>query len=242
MISKANWKTWVILGAAVALFVTSGGLLMASNMGFKINTSLKNNFALGAAPQGDNWRCLPWNSPNTNFTNLCATFTAQGAFKNNVSAFVSNPVTGGVTNVQCSVGSGTLISAPTGIRIRINGTGACPGASCSPSNVVFVGSSNETASFPAIIGSFALGAAPKADNWICPPYHTTWTKAGDVCTAYGFGVGSQTTVTRIDANTGTLTNFQCPNIGTNFSLVIGESIRIRKVPAGNNAALLPPHF
>jgi len=236
MVSKANWKAWVVLGAAVALFVTSGGLLMASNMGFKINTSLKNNFALGAAPQGDNWRCLPWVSPNTTFTNLCTTFSNQGATKANVSAFVINPATGGTTNVTCSIGSATAISAPTGIRIRVLG-GVAP---ASPANVVLVGSSNETATFPSIIGGFALGAAPKGDNWICPPYHTTWAKAGDVCTSFGLGAG--TTITRIEANTGAATNLQCPNIGTNFNLVIGEAIRIRKVPAGNVAPLLPPHF
>jgi hypothetical protein len=236
MISKANWKTWVILGAAVALFVTSGGLLMASNMGFKINTALKNNFALGAAPTGDNWRCLPWNSPNTTFTNLCNTFTAQGATKANVTLATINASTGGTTSVVCSIGSGTALSAPSGVRIRIGG----PTAPASPSNVVIVGSSNETATFPTIIGGFALGAAPKGDNWICPPYHTTWTKASDVCTAFGLAAG--TTIARIESTTGGTQSLTCPSIGTNFSLVIGESIRIRKTPAGNVAPLLPPHF
>jgi hypothetical protein len=240
MVSKANWKAWVILGAAVALFVTSGGLLMASNMGFKINTSLKNNFVLGSAPTGDNWRCLPWNSPNTTFTALCNTFSGQGAAKANVTLATINPSTGGTTSVACSIGSTTALSGPAGVRIRIGGTGACPGATCSPANVVFVGSSNETASFPTIIGGFLLGAAPKGDNWICPPYHTTWTKASDVCTAFGLGAG--TTIARIEATTGATSSLTCPNIGTNFSLVIGESIRIRKTPAGNVAPLLPPHF
>jgi len=240
MISKANWKTWVILGAAVALFVTSGGLLMASNMGFKINTSLKNNFALGAAPTGDNWRCLPWNNPNTTFTNFCNTFTAQGAAKANVTIATINSSTGATTSAACSIGSGTAINPTSGVRIRIGGTGACPGATCSPSNVVIVGSSNETALFPTIIGGFALGAAPKGDNWICPPYHTTWTKASDVCTTFGLGAG--TTITRIESNTGASSTLTCPSIGVNFSLVIGESIRIRKVPAGNVAPVAPPHF
>ncbi len=236
MVSKANWKAWVVLGSAVALFVTSGGLLMASNMGFKINTPLKNNFALGAAPTGDNWRCLPWNSPNTTFTNFCATFTAQGATKANVTIAAINPSTGATTSANCGIGSATAISAPAGVRIRIAGAVA----PASPANVVLVGSSNETATFPTIIGGFLLGAAPKGDNWICPPYHTTWQKAADVCAAFGLGAG--TTISRIESTTGATSSLTCPSIGTNFSLVIGEAIRIRKSTAGNVAPLLPPHF
>ena len=236
MVSKANWKAWVILGAAVALFVTSSGLLMASNMGFKLNTSLQKGFA-APGPKGDNWRALPWNSPNTTFTNLCNTFAAQGATKANVTLATINASTGGVTSVSCAIGSATAIDGRSGVRIRITGTTS----PASPGNVVLVGSSNESLALPTIVGSF-VAPGPKADNWLSVPYHTTWTVAENVCSSFGIGSGAGN-VTRIEATTGGLTSHPCGTTISNFSLVIGEAVRIRKTTAGNGpAGVLPPHF
>jgi len=235
MISKSNWKAWVIMGAAVALFVTSGGLLMASNMGFKINTALQNGF-LAPGPKGDNWRALPWISPNTSYTALCTTFGNAGATKANISLLTVNATTGVTTTVNCAVGNAALIPVGSGIRVRISGA-VVP---ASPANIVLVGSSNETAAFPSIQGGF-LAPGPKGDNWIAPPYHTTWTKASDVCSTFGLLVG-QGTVTRIESTTGVGTTFSCGLAANNFNLVIGESVRVRKTTAGNIVGTLPPHF
>jgi len=235
MISKANWKAWVIMGAAVALFVTSGGLLMASNMGFKINTALQNGF-VAPGPKGDNWRALPWNSPNTTYTALCNTFGSAGATKGNINLTTIAAGTGTPTNVNCAIGSNTLIPVGGGIRIRVNGTTA----PTSPANIVLVGSSNETAAFPTIQGGF-VAPGPKGDNWIAPPYHTTWTKASEVCASFGMGAGSGN-ITRIEGTTGVPTTFSCGLTANNFTLIIGEAIRIRKTTAGNVVGTLPPHF
>ena len=51
MARNANWKTWVILGVAAAILIPSGGLVMASNMGFKINKQLYPSFILAQAPK-----------------------------------------------------------------------------------------------------------------------------------------------------------------------------------------------
>jgi hypothetical protein len=235
MISKATWKVWVIMGAAVALFVTSGGLLMASNMGFKINTALQNGF-IAPGPKGDNWRALPWNSPNTTYTALCTTFANAGATKANLSLLTINPATGVSTTVNCAVGNAALIPVGGGIRVRVSGAAA----PASPANVVLVGSSNETAPFPTIQGGF-LAPGPKGDNWLAIPYHTTSTKASDICTTFGLGVG-QGTVTRVESTTGVATNFSCGLAANNFNLVIGEAVRVRKTTAGNIVGTLPPHF
>ncbi|HEU5182497.1 MAG TPA: hypothetical protein VFW45_17050 [Candidatus Polarisedimenticolia bacterium] len=236
MVSKTNWKAWVVLGAAVALFATSGGILMASNMGFKINTALQNGF-IAPGPKGDNWRAIPWVSPNTTYTAMCNTFAAAGATKANVTIAQINASTGAATSANCAVGSATAIDPTRGVRVRITG-GVAP---ASPTNIVLVGSSNESASFPILQGGF-VAPGPKGDNWLGIPYHTTWTKAQDICTSYGFVLATGVTVARIDAASGAATSFTCGLTANNFNLVIGEAIRIRKTTAGNPAALLPPHF
>lgn len=236
MVSKTNWKAWVVLGAAVALFATSGGILMASNMGFKINTALQNAF-IAPGPKGDNWRALPWVSPNTTYTTLCNTFAAGGATKANVTIAQITASTGATTSFNCAVGSATAIDPTRGVRVRVTG-GTAP---ASPNQIVFVGSSNETASFPILQGGF-VAPGPKGDNWLGVPYHTTWTKASEVCTSYGFVLATGASISRIDSSTGTTTSHTCGLAANNFNLVIGEGIRIRKTTAGNPAALLPPHF
>ena len=65
MVSKMSWKSWVVLGAAVALFVASGGLLMASNMGFKINKALSNGNVTNSN-KGVNFVSIPFNNPYVN--------------------------------------------------------------------------------------------------------------------------------------------------------------------------------
>jgi hypothetical protein len=236
MVSKSNWKAWVVLGAAVALFATSGGILMASNMGFKINTALQSAF-VAPGPKGDNWRALPWNSPNTTYTALCNTFAAAGATKANVTIAQIAAATGTTTSFNCVVGSATAIDPTRGVRIRVTG-GVAP---ASPSNVVLVGSSNETALFPILQAGF-VAPGPKGDNWIGVPYHTTWTKASEVCTTFGYVLASGASIARIASDTGTTTSHTCGLAANNFNLVIGESVRIRKTTAGNTAATLPPHF
>jgi len=235
MVSKANWKVWVIMGAAVALFVTSGGLLMASNMGFKINTALQNGF-VAPGPKGDNWRGLPWNSPNTTYTALCNTFANAGATKANIALLTVNAATGVTTTVNCAVGNAALIPVGAGIRVRV--TGAV--APASPANIVLVGSSNETAPFPTIQGGF-VAPGPKGDNWLAPPYHTTSVNAANICSTFGLLVG-QGTVTRVEATTGVATTHSCGLAANNFNLIIGEAVRVRKNTAGNIVGTLPPHF
>lgn len=207
---------------------------MASNMGFKINKSLQNGFATGGAPKGDNWMALPYSNPYTNFTNLCNAFT--GATKSTITVSTLNPVTGAFTNVNCAVGSATAIASNAGLRVRV--TGATPPAN--PNQVVLVGSSNEAAALPTVLGAFSAAGAPKKDIWISVPYHTTWINAFDICTTLGIGAGAGN-VARINSVTGVTTTANCAVSG-NFGLVIGESVRVRKTAAGDVVGVLPPHF
>jgi len=236
MVSKSNWKAWVFLGAAVALFVTSGGLVMASNMGFKINKFVQNN-QLGLGPKADNWVSLPFNHPYTTMKALCNAFVTTAPLRITISTLA--PATGIFTNFNCLGAGGAAPAGPAGVRVRVVGT--IPAES--PSNVVLVGSSNETQPWPTIFGGF-LGLGPKGDNWISIPYHTTFLKANEICAHLGLGLTAGT-VSRIDATSGAFTNFACGGAvggATNFTLVIGESYRVRKNSAGNVVGSLPPHF
>ena len=158
MVSKMSWKSWVVLGAAVALFVASGGLLMASNMGFKINKALSNG-NVANSNKGVNWVSVPFNNPYTNYRGLCQAFETQfgQAVTPNVNVEEIDASTGAAVNQLClgccpaatptvCGGAGANCNATLvrnaglpGVRIRITGTTAS-----SPTNIVLVGSSIET--------------------------------------------------------------------------------------------------
>jgi hypothetical protein len=258
MLNKSNWKAWIVLGLAVAVLVTSGGLLMASNVGFKINKALT-FVSISGSQKAHNWVSLPYNHPYTNVNGICTALVAKGATKATTFVEILNGSTG---NVQVGSGNCNLSQTATtslnggqvGVRIRMTSTPAI-------GNIVLVGSSNESLTTPTLFVPPAIAGSQKGHNWISVPYHTTWAKASDVCASIGFpcvggtpcaaiiALGNQ--VARIDATTGNTSTFVCGNIATNpanFSLVIGESIRyLRTTCAGGSptcdiAPFLPPHF
>ena len=238
MSRKMNWKSWVILGLAVAVLVTSGTLVMASNMGFKINKQIYNKFQ-ATGPQGSpknlNWISLPYSSPYNNMKTLC---TAMGTTSGGVIIYQLNPSTGVGSSYACGGAIAPVIDPLKGVRITNTGTGA-------PTNAVLVGASDEAKNLPTILGGFVLGQSPKKENWISVPYHTTWVKAEDVCVTLGILAG-QGSVIRINGDPASGTNtitHPCGNTTvSNFSIVIGEAVDIRKTAAGDVVGKLPPHF
>jgi hypothetical protein len=269
MVSKSSWKAWVVLGAAVALFVTSGGLLMASNMGFKINKALARGNVTNTNI-GVSYVSLPFNNPYVTFRGMCKAFVAQYGYSNalaiavNVEQILVNTISNGVArNVNCFACCGdatcvkngnvdcdtALVQAgagggPHATRIRITGT-----ASTSPQSLIMVGSSNEGQKTPGLLQP-SVTNTNIGHNWISIPYHTTYLKANDVCAALGATlVNSAIAIGRIDQS-GVTTSFNCGSSATlavNFSIVIGEGVRVLKtstafppvLPAGG---LLPAHF
>lgn len=235
MARNGNWKTFVILGVAAAILITSGGLVMASNFGFKINKQLYASFLLAAAPKRDNWVSIPFNSPYTDAKKLCA---ALGATTAATTLVQINSTTGGTTvNYPCSLSTVVALNPTAGIRIRSTGT--------TPTSGILVGSSDESKTWPTVLGGFVLAQAPKKDNWLSIPYHTTMVTAENVCATLGIA-GGQGSVIRIngDPTTGANTvTHPCGNTTiSNFSLVIGEAINVRKTAAGDVVGKLPPHF
>jgi hypothetical protein len=238
MSRKMNWKSWAILGLAVAVLVTSGTFVMASNMGFKINKQIYNQYNPLQNPKRLNWVSLPYSSPYTNMKTLC---TALGTTSSKVTIFqLNNPVAGSGSSMTCNLSLTTALDAARGVRITSTEAGVTP-----PINAVLVGSSDETKALPTILGGFNVTLSPKKENWISVPYHTTWVKAEDVCVSLGIGAGSGAVI-RIngDPASGTNTiNHPCGNTSvSNFSIVVGEAVDVRKTSAGDIAGKLPPHF
>jgi hypothetical protein len=227
-----SWKSWVIVGVALAVMTASSGLLMASNMGFKINKAITNGFLGGSAPKGHNWISLPYNHPYPNAKAVC---NALGVVTNAGTATIIDAATGAITNFLCGgAGPGFTVTGTQGLRFTLAGAGV-PSA-------ILVGSSNETAQL-SILDNFLAAQAPKKYNWISVPYHTTWVKANDICVTLGNATNA-VTITRIDAATGGVTNHLCgqgAGGAGNFSLVIGEAVRVTRAGAGV-INFFPPHF
>ena len=266
---KMNWKAWVILGMAVALFVTSGGLLMASNMGFKINRALANASVTGSQ-RGHNWTSIPFNNPYNNYRGLCKAFVDQFGTAVAANVFIGEIlINTGATNgntveqnclgccptaacagagVNCNVlinqAAAPNPNSTPGVRIRVSGTGPS-----SPTNVVLVGSSNETQNLPNVLCHSVTGSN-KNNNWISVPYHTTWTTANDACVTLGTTtLASAVRISRIDG-AGNTFNFNCGTTlpsASNFNIVIGEGLRITKTSPTTGCvfptpSVAPPHF
>ena len=208
----------------------------ASNIGFRFNKGLQLGFT-APGPKADNWLAMPWVSPTSTYTALCNALAAQGFSKANVTLQTIDPTTGNSTSVNCLIGSATGIPAGRAVRMRVIGTAG-------PSSVILSGSHDDTIALPTIVGGFVT-PGPKGDNWLSIPYHTTWKKASDVCTALGATLASGTNISRIDPFTGNTTVFTCglsQGTSSNFVLAPGEGIRIRKSTAGSFAGVFPPHY
>jgi hypothetical protein len=236
MVGK-SWRFYVLLGLVVALLAGTSGLVMASNMGFKINKGLQASFVSTKAPDQDNWVSLPYNSPYNKAKNICLALPSAVA---TVTIEQINPTGGGTLSFGCDA----LASDPANftvnntLGVRIRNSAVIP-----PTSSVFVGSSNESVTLQ-VIGGFVSTKAPDRDNWLNVPYHTTWSLASHVCATLGALGDPSTNVARLEGSTGSTTTYSCaaPVADlSNFSLVIGEAILVRRT-LGNIAPFLPPHF
>jgi hypothetical protein len=180
MVSKRSWKAWVVLGVAVAVFVTSGGLLMASNMGFKINKQIATNGTTGSRVT---WISVPYNNPYLKVRGLCKAFVDTHGWSSALVASISidkiqvgniTPPNGNTVSQSCITCCPTLASncgiltGQCDLNLVHNnaadgagsaGTNGGPAAvritttptATIPVNVVLVGSSQETQNTPKLI-------------------------------------------------------------------------------------------
>lgn len=223
---------WLVAGAA-ALAVISGGLTLGSNMGFKANYSV---IVRGDAPAGDTWIALPFNNPYATASALCSQLglTSTNALADNATVARFDPV----------AGFDTFICGGLGAGFTVMDTGAeCEGIKITETvarNVIVVGSHNPAQTCD-IFGP--RGSAPAGDNWVSLPLHTTSKTAAAICTEAGLtstnALADNATVARFDPTTG-FDTFICGGLGSGFTPVTGESIKITET--AGPSTWLPSHY
>jgi len=227
--SKSKW----LIGGTVAVAMVAGGLALGSNMGFKFNAQIL--LASGTAPKGDNWLSLPDNNPYIKASSVCQSFGLTSTGSNSTRGVVSRLTSssGALANYVCgtsTIGAFTLVKGEA-IKVRnpVTINSIVVGAD-DPSNTIGIQS--------------GVGTAPKFDNWVSVPYHTTAVKASDLCADMGLTAtganASRGVVSRLTTSSGSLANYVCgtSTIGA-FAITVGEGIKVR-----NNAAKswLASHF
>jgi hypothetical protein len=216
-------KLLVPVIVAVSMAVLAGGALHASNMGFKMN---KVSYILGGIGSnvGDNFTSLPFRNPYMNASDVCnALGLGAGGTIQQIDAQFGTP-----SNYTCGAASPFPLISRVGLRAR-NPLATVSG--------ILVGS--HAGGPPGVTFFPFAGAAsvPVGDNQFAVLYHGTAANANDICTQAG--LAGTSTIQRIDAQFGTPFNYTCGG-ATPFSLVLGESVRVRTLTLVS--AFVPPHF
>lgn len=228
--SKSHFTLAVVLVAAA--MVIAGGVVTASNTGFKMNKPLAQS---GAGQIGANWTSVPYFNPYGNVGAFCAQtgLITSGTLRDTVADI--DPVTGVTTTVTCGTAgaNGRAIVAGRGLRIRR------PTTVVGTTSIIIVGSHNPSQSITVPdAGTGAIGTL-----WFSVPYHTTAVTAADLCLSSGLtSAGTlRATIARLNASTGVTTTVTCGTAGAGtLSLVLGEAVAIRE-PNGP-LSFIPAHF
>lgn len=225
---KSHFGLAVVLVAAA--MVVAGGVVTASNTGFKMNKPL----ALpGAGQIGSNWTSIPYFNPYGNLGAFCTQtgLITSGVARDTITDI--DPVNGAVSTVTCGTAAATsrAIFPGRGVRIR-RPTGQS-------GSIIIVGSHNPSLSITVPdAGTGSIGSL-----WFSVPYHTTAVTAADLCLSSGLtstGV-SRATIQRLNASTGAATTVTCGTAAAGtLNLVLGEAVQIRE-PNGP-LSFIPAHF
>jgi hypothetical protein len=146
-----------LLTLSLATVLVAGGLVVASNMGFKFVPNL-------VTPGVDHWLAVPYNNNYSVANDVCKDIGPTAIL---VGRFDSP------TQIRydwtCPWGTSFTVTSGEGLFVRVN-------ASSTP---VIVGSHDPNLTIPQ--GGFTVGV----DNFLSIPYHTTATVANDVCAEVG---------------------------------------------------------
>jgi hypothetical protein len=182
------------------LVLVAGGLVVASNMGFKYVPNL-------TVPLKDYWLSVPYNNNYTVAQDVCDDL---GANTVNVARFDTS--TGLRQDWTCPFGNNFGVVAGEGLFVRVNGT----------TTPTIVGSHDPTLAIP--VGGFTV---PLKDYYLAIPYHTMATVAQDICDEIG---PNAVNVARFDTSTGLRQDWTCPfgnnftvNIGEALAVRVNAS-------------------
>lgn len=210
MLRKNRIGLFAVTAVAASLLV--GGLVVGSNMGFKMNLQLTRGVA--------QWVSIPYISP---YANADAVLTNTMPAGGTVTRFLpTNP-----PSQQFWTGTlGTNFAVVGGEGYQLTPTGTIG----TTYNVIIVGSHDPFQTVPA--GGFIASR----DYLVSIPYHTTFINAGDVLA----DLPSAGTVTRLLKTSPPSVQFWTGSLGTNFGVVLGEAYNVRVV--SNSPGFLPAHF
>ena len=233
---KSHFSLAVVLVAAA--MIVAGGVVTASNTGFKMNKPLEPVGAGGLpAQKGNNWVSVPYFNPYGNLGNFC---TQTGLITSGLVTARDivgdlDPATGSNFQTQCGTAgaTGRPIVPGRGVRVRR------PAAIVAQTSIIIVGSHNPSQS--VTIPDAGLGQI--GTLWFAVPYHTTAVTAADLCASVGLTSATipRATVQRLNASSGAFTQVQCGTAtASTLNLVLGEAIAIRE-PNGP-ISFIPAHF
>lgn len=169
-----------VLTLSLALVLVVGGLVVASNMGFKyvpnLNTAGK-----------DFWLSVPYNNNYTVADDVCSDLGPNATI---VSRF--DTATSIRQDWTCPFGNNFAVTSGEGLFVRVSG----------PATPTVVGSHDPSLTIPQ--GGFTVAGS---DWYLSIPYHTTAAVADDICTEVG---PTATIVSRFDTATGIRQDWTCP--------------------------------
>src|SRR5947209_7880111 len=118
MMKLSSWRLTVAILAAATIILVAGGLSIASNMGFKLNTPIV--ISTGVGQIGANWTSIPYNNPYGSAGGFCVqTGLVSTGLVGKGSITVLNETNGLASTVTCgSPGASSLALIP-GKRIQI---------------------------------------------------------------------------------------------------------------------------
>lgn len=236
LMKKSHFTLAVVLVAAV--MIVAGGVVTASNTGFKMNKPLE-PIGVGGLPaqKGNNWTSVPYFNPYGNVGAFCTQtglITSGLATARDVIVDV-DPVTGANVQNACGTAGATARAIVPGRGIRIRR----PSSIVAQTSIIIVGSHNPSQSIT--VPDAGLGQI--GTLWFSVPYHTTAVTAADLCSTIGLTSATipRATVQRLNPVSGAFTQVQCgTTTAATLTLVLGEAVAIRE-PNGP-LSFIPAHF
>jgi hypothetical protein len=228
---KSHFTLAVVLVAAVML--VAGGVVTASNTGFKLNKPLSPN--PGAGQTGNNWTSIPYFNPYGNLGAFCTQtgLITSGGLRDTIADI--DPATGVTSTVTCGTAQATARAIFTGRGVRIRRPTSVVGTT----SIIIVGSHNPSQSITVPdAGTGSIGTL-----WFAVPYHTTAVTAADLCLSSGLSSagGLRATIQRLNSSNGVFTTVTCGTAAAGtLNLVLGEAVAIRE-PNGP-LSFIPAHF
>ncbi len=230
---SSHSKVLVVALVAASMALLAGGVLQASNMGFKMNRVIQ---AGGVDPDGFNYVSLPFRNPYKNAQDICdalglnppakvqLTHGGSGTVFGPYSCDTAAPWEFSIANDNFRIGV-EIFDAPvqtSGILVGSHAGGA-PGVN------IYAGTA---------------ATAPFGVNDFPVLYHGTAADAQDVCTQLGLDPGPPpAAAAHLEARDGLggISTHDC-GLAFPFALVLGQYVRITNQTSGNIIGVVVPHF